>query len=299
MHAIEIHGLKKTYANETVALRGVDLTVSAGEFFALLGANGAGKTTIIGILTALINKSGGHALIFGHDIEQRADEAKRLIGVVPQEFNFSIFEKVIDIIISQAGYYGVPKKEAMHRAEKILQALELWDKRDQVSRTLSGGMKRRLMIARALIHHPKLLILDEPTAGVDVELRRGMWDYLRRLNAEGMTILMTTHYLEEVEELCERAAIIKQGTIIKEDSVKNLMRGLEHHTFLVNATRAPSMIPGYTIRPVDADTFEVDFGKEHTITDLVNELAKQNIAISDIQPKNNRLEQLYLSLMRT
>lgn len=299
MNAIEIKGLTKTYASGTVALRGIDLTVHEGDFYALLGANGAGKTTIIGILTTLVNKTGGSASVFGRDIVSQADEAKQLIGVVPQEFNFNIFEKVIDIIIWQAGYYGVPRAEAMRRAETILKALEIWDKRDQPSRNLSGGMKRRLMIARALIHRPKLLILDEPTAGVDVELRRGMWDYLRRLNAEGTTILMTTHYLEEVEELCERAAIIKQGTIIKDDTVKNLVKSLDFHTFLVNASRAPQSLPGYVIRPVDADTFEVDFGKEHTITDLVAALQASGITVSDIQPKNNRLEQLYLSLLKS
>jgi ABC-2 type transport system ATP-binding protein len=224
--AIEIENLRKTYAGGTEALKGVSLSVEEGDFFALLGPNGAGKTTLIGILTSLVNKTSGRAKIFDADIDTHKDLAKTYIGLVPQEFNFNIFEKVIDIVTTQAGYYGIARADALKRAEEILKALELWDKKDQPSQSLSGGMKRRLMIARGLIHNPKLLILDEPTAGVDVEMRHSMWDFLRKLNGQGTTIILTTHYLEEAEELCRNIAIIRKGEIAVNESMQSL---LEHH----------------------------------------------------------------------
>lgn len=228
MQAIEVTDLKKTYGTGVEALKGVSLSVEEGDFFALLGPNGAGKTTIIGILTSLVNKTSGDAKIFGASIEHDPSVAKTYIGVVPQEFNFNIFEKVIDIVVTQAGYYGIPRSEALPRAEQLLKDLGLWDKKDTMSQMLSGGMKRRLMIARGLIHQPKLLILDEPTAGVDVEMRLGMWDFLKKLNAEGTTIVLTTHYLEEAEALCRNIAVINKGTIVINESMKGLLESRGH-----------------------------------------------------------------------
>ncbi len=225
MNAIEIKDLVKTYKGGTKALKGVSLTVEPGDFFALLGANGAGKTTLIGILTGLVNKTSGSIKVFGNDIDKDFSTAKTFLGVVPQEFNFHMFENVLDIVVNQAGYFGIEYKVALKDAEEILKKVGLWEKRKTMARTLSGGMKRRLMIARGLIHHPKILILDEPTAGVDVELRIGMWEYLRTINKQGTTIILTTHYLEEVEQMCRHAAIIKQGEIVRMDTVSNLMNG--------------------------------------------------------------------------
>jgi ABC-2 type transport system ATP-binding protein len=224
MAAIEIKDLVKTYQTGTKALKGVSLTVEPGDFFALLGANGAGKTTLIGILTGLVNKTSGTVKVYGHDIDKDFSSAKTFLGVVPQEFNFHMFENVLDIVVNQAGYFGIPHKIALKDAEAILKKVGLWEKRKAMARTLSGGMKRRLMIARGLIHHPKILILDEPTAGVDVELRIGMWDYLREINKQGTTIILTTHYLEEVEQMCRHAAIIKEGEIVRLDTVANLTK---------------------------------------------------------------------------
>lgn len=223
MQAIQLSTLAKTYDNKVQALKSVNLTIEKGDFFALLGANGAGKTTIIGILTGLVNKTSGTVTVLGNDLDSSIDNVKASIGVVPQEFNFSIFEKVEDILVDQAGFYGMPRKLALPRAEELMKALGLWDKRHQPSRTLSGGMKRRLMVARALMHRPQILLLDEPTAGVDIELRRGMWDYLKQLNAEGTTIILTTHYLEEVEQLCRNVAIMKKGEIAHQSSVAELL----------------------------------------------------------------------------
>lgn len=233
-NALSIHSLEKTYASGTKALKGVSFNVAEGDMFALLGANGAGKTTLIGILVGLVKKTGGKAEILGVDIDQYPERARELVGVVPQEFNFNIFEKVQDIVVDAAGYYGVPRKIALERAESILKELGLWDKRDTPSRTLSGGMKRRLLIARALIHQPKLLLLDEPSAGVDVELRRGMWEFIQKLNAQGTTIILTTHYLEEAERLCKDVVILRQGEVAEQGSIKELMsksgaKNLEEH----------------------------------------------------------------------
>lgn len=296
MQALKIRGLRKTYKTGVEALKGIDLDVEKGDFFALLGANGAGKTTMIGIICGLVTKTGGAVEVLGEDIDRRPDEAKLKIGVVPQEFNFSIFEKVIDIVVAQAGFYGIPKHEAEPRAKEILTALGLWDKRDQMSRTLSGGMKRRLMIARALIHQPDFLVLDEPTAGVDVELRIGMWQYLRELNAKGVTILLTTHYLEEAEQLCRNVAIIRQGEIVKQGSMKELVRTLDRQTYSLDVSgpdRLPDL-PGFVLRRIDSDTFEADIPREASVTELVNALSAQGFTVRVIRPTENPLERLFL-----
>lgn len=300
MNAISIQNLVKTYANGTQALKGIDLEVKEGDFFALLGANGAGKTTTIGILTSLVNKSKGTVKVFDHDIDHEINQAKQLIGVVPQEFNFNIFEKVWDILIYQASYFGVPKKVAEKEAEKLLKALSLWDKRFAVSRTLSGGMKRRLMIARALIHKPKLLILDEPTSGVDVELRHGMWKYLKELNKSGTTILLTTHYLEEVEQLCRKVAIIKEGVVIEQSSVKSLLSSLNKQSYIVDVQEVTKdlSIRGYDLKIIDKRSLEVDLDSKQPITHFIKALDSKGVLVNDMRPKANRMEQLYLNILK-
>lgn len=299
MDAVKIQNLSKTYKGGVVALKNINFSIESGDFFALLGSNGAGKTTIIGILTSLVTKSGGKVEIFGKDIEKDHDEVKKMIGVVPQEFNFSIFEKVADIVVNQSGYFGIPRKEAVKRTEEVLKDLELWDKRNSVSMTLSGGMKRRLMIARALIHKPKLLILDEPTAGVDVELRRGMWEYLRKLNANGTTILLTTHYLEEVEQLCKNVAMIKNGEIVKQDSVQKLLDNLEQQSYILNVSKSPeeSKCKEFKFRKVDEFTIELDLKAEQRLSDFIFEMRQHDIHVIDVRPKANRMEQLFLNLL--
>ena len=300
MHAINIQNLVKVYANGTKALKGVDLKISTGDFFALLGANGAGKTTIIGILTGVVTKTSGNAHIFDYNIDTDHPRAKKMIGVVPQEFNFNMFEKVQDILISQAGYFGIERKAALKDSEVILKRLELWGKKDVSSRTLSGGMKRRLMIARALIHKPKLLILDEPTAGVDVELRHGMWEYLRELNRQGTTILLTTHYLEEVEQMCRHAAIIKNGEIIKNDRVKNLLQLLDEETYIVSVKQMHPLdkFRDFNSKILDDTTIEVEVVKPQTLNDFIVCLAKDGIEVTDIRPKGNRMVKLYLKILK-
>lgn len=300
MSAVIITDLVKTYKNGHQALKKVSLNIEQGDFFALLGPNGAGKTTLIGILTGLVNKTAGQVSVFGFDLDTQLDQAKECIGVVPQEFNFNIFEKVFDIVVAQAGYYGIPRKIAEARTEEVLKALELWDKKDVPSRALSGGMKRRLMIARALIHRPKLLILDEPTAGVDVELRRGMWEYLQNLNAQGTTILLTTHYLEEVEQLCRNVAVIKQGELVKVDSVKKVLSSFEKQTFQLTvqvATPKPQLAH-YLINVIDEMTWEVDLTMSQSITSLIRELDQAGVEIKDIRAKGNRLENFFLDLVK-
>ena len=300
MNAIEIKSLVKTYKNGVQALKNIDLTVKEGDFFALLGANGAGKTTIISILTSIVTKTSGDVKVFEYDLDTQPNLVKGCIGVVPQEFNLSIFEKVQDIVISQAGYYGIGLSEATIKCEEILKQLDLWEKRDQIARNLSGGMKRRLMIARALVHSPRLLILDEPTAGVDVELRYGMWEYLNKLNANGTTILMTTHYLEEVEQLCKNAAIIKQGEIITNDSVKNLVNSLATETYIVNIekiTKKIGKLNDFTVIKETEDSLEVDIKKGQHINSLVKQLDTIGIQVINIQPKENRLEKLFLNIL--
>lgn len=298
--AIYIKDLNKTYADGTQALKGINLTIEQGDFFALLGANGAGKTTIIGILTSLVTKSQGNVKVFGFDLDTDINKVKEHIGVVPQEFNFSIFEKVIDIVVQQSGYFGVNRKEALKRAETVLKDLELWDKKDTRSMALSGGMKRRLMIARALMHKPKLLILDEPTAGVDVQLRRGMWDYLKELNKSGTTILLTTHYLEEVEELCRNVAMIKDGVIIKQDTVKNALKSVPEQTYVVDTSKISKdfKLEEFETTVIDDHTIEVKIKESSSINEMVRAFNKHDIEIKDMTTKGGgRMEQLFLNLL--
>jgi len=298
--AIRISGLEKTYSNGMRALKGIDLEVREGDFFALLGPNGAGKSTTIGILSSLVNKSAGEVSIFGNSIDTDLLAAKRCIGVVPQEFNFSQFEKTIDILVNQAGYYGIPHREATQRAEQYLKRLGLWDKRDVPSRMLSGGMKRRLMIARALIHEPKLLILDEPTAGVDIEIRRSMWQFLQEINAQGITIVLTTHYLEEAEQLCKNIAIIDQGQIIHNTSMRKLLSELHVETFLLDCTSCFESAPelaGYPCELVDEHTLAVQVDKEQGLNALFAELSRLDIKVQSLRNRSNRLEELFLMLV--
>lgn len=300
--ALNITGLHKVYDNGHVALKGIDLEVAQGDFFALLGPNGAGKSTTLGIVSGLVNKSSGMVKLFGLDIEGDVYAAKRLLGVVPQEFNFNQFEKVQDIVITQAGYYGIPVKEAKLRAEKYLKALDLWEKRDQQSRMLSGGMKRRLMIARALVHDPKLLILDEPTAGVDIELRLSMWTYLQKLNKEfSTTIILTTHYLEEAESLCNNIAIINEGDIVINTSMKSLLQQIDRQTFMVDLVREYPTQPNIgdlCVRWIDHSCFEVDVEQGTAINDLFVAFNQEGILVSGIRPKSNRLETLFVDAVR-
>jgi ABC-2 type transport system ATP-binding protein len=281
-------------------LSGIDLDVAEGDFFALLGPNGAGKSTTIGILSTLVNKTSGTVNIFGNDLDKNPAQLKRSIGVVPQEFNFNQFEKTFDIVVTQAGYYGIPPKIAKERAEQYLTQLGLWDKRDTPSRSLSGGMKRRLMIARALVHEPRLLILDEPTAGVDIELRRSMWTFLTELNKKGITIILTTHYLEEAEQLCRNIGIIDHGTIVENTSMKQLLGQLHVETFLLDMKNdlqvAPQLL-GYATRLLDSHTLEVQVDKSMGITALFTQLAQQNIEVLSLRNKTNRLEELFVSLV--
>ncbi len=300
MRALQIRNLSKTYANGVQALKGIDLNVEEGEFCALLGPNGAGKTTAIGILTSLINKTGGSVEVFGHDIDTDLTMAKSCLGLVPQEINLNLFDKVLNIVVTQAGYYGIPRRIALERAERYLTQLQLWDRRESVARALSGGMKRRLMIARALIHEPRLLILDEPTAGVDIEIRRSMWVFLRRINAEGTTIILTTHYLEEAENLCRQVAIIDGGMIIENDRMSNVLRKLSVETFVLNLEHGVASlpeVPGYVVRSVDATTVEVDVDSQRGINDLFTVLTQHGIRVVSMRNKANRLEELFMRLV--
>ncbi len=298
--AISLHNLTKIYANGTEALKNINLTVEAGDFCALLGANGAGKTTIIGILTGLVNKTSGEAKVFGYDVTLQSASAKGIMGVVPQEMNFNLFEKVQNIVVNQAGYFGINRKTALRDSEIILKRLELWDKRDAVSRGLSGGMKRRLMIARALITKPKLLILDEPTAGVDVELRSSMWEFLGELNQNGTTILLTTHYLEEVEQLCRHAAIIKDGRILMYDKVKNLVQQVEREAYVIHVNHIANIhfLKKYNPVRIDETTFEVDLNKRENLNTFIKHLQRLDMIVTDIRPKGNRMEKLFLNVLR-
>lgn len=298
-NALSISNLSKTYSNGVQALNNINLDIPEGDFFALLGSNGAGKTTIIGITTGLVNKTAGKVKVFDTDIDVDFNHAKSLIGVVPQEFNFNFFNKVIDIVTDQAGYYGIPRSVSVPRADQILEELGLGSKKNFAASTLSGGMKRRLMIARALIHQPRFLILDEPTAGVDVELRVGMWDYLKRINSEGVTILLTTHYLEEVEQLCRNAAIIKGGQIIKQDSVKNLISSLDKETYVceVENSLGWEKILHFEVSRIDNQTLEASLTKDQTMNDLIFKLTQAGIKLRGIRPKGNRLEELFINLV--
>ncbi|MBS0375864.1 MAG: ABC transporter ATP-binding protein [Proteobacteria bacterium] len=300
MPALSIQNLTKTYANGVQALKGIDLDVERGDFFALLGPNGAGKTTTIGIITSLVNKTGGKVTVFGHDIDREIGAAKSCIGIVPQEINFNQFETVETILVNQAGFYGIPRALARERTERYLKQLQLWEKRRSIARTLSGGMKRRLMIARALVHEPRLLILDEPTAGVDIEIRRTMWEFLRETNERGVTIILTTHYLEEAENLCRHVAIIDKGRIIENDRISNVLRKLQSETFVLNLREplqeAPNL-PGFGVALVDERTLEVEVSKDKSLNDIFVRLAAQGVDVVSMRNKVNRLEELFMRLV--
>ena len=300
MNALSVQGLTKTYRNGVQALKGIDLAVEEGDFFALLGPNGAGKTTLIGIVTSLVRKTGGEASIFGYDIDRQLEQAKSCIGVVPQEINFNMFETPLTIVVNQAGFYGIPRAIAHQRAEKYLKQLQLWEKRNHASRGLSGGMKRRLMIARALMHEPRLLILDEPTAGVDIEIRRSMWDFLRSINQRGTTIILTTHYLEEAETLCRNIAIIDGGRIIERDRMSNLLRRLHSETFVLSLSQPLTAAPaleGYSVKLIDETTLEVEVSKQENLNDLFARLSALGIEVHSLRNKVNRLEEIFMRLV--
>ena len=299
--ALEITDLKKTYDTGVVALKGITLAVTEGDFFALLGPNGAGKSSTIGIIASLVTKSAGKVKIFDIDTDENFAEAKRLLGVVSQEINFSNFEKVLDIVVTQAGFYGIPLKEANKKAEITLKRLGLWEKRHEQARTLSGGFKRRLMIAKALIHEPKLLILDEPTAGVDIELRREMWDFLKEINASGTTIILTTHYLEEAEQLCKNIAIIDHGELVENTTMKSLLSRLDVQGFVLDINQpleiSPS-IPDFEISLEDSTTLNVAIKKDQSINDLFNHLSTQGILVTSMRNQSNRLEEMFIEMVK-
>ena len=297
--ALSIRNLTKDYKNGFRALKGLNLEVEEGDFYALLGPNGAGKSTCIGIITTLVRKTSGKVEIFGHDIDKEPQVAKTFIGLVPQEFNFNVFEPVVEIVVNQGGYYGIPRDEAYKRAEDLLKQLQLWDKRHEMARNLSGGMKRRLMIARALIHQPKLLILDEPTAGVDIEVRRSMWVFLRELNQQGTTIILTTHYLEEAEQLCRNVGIIDKGELISNTTVRSLLGQVNTETFVLDIESPLTEVPRLSIgntRLVDELTLEIDITKGQ-INQTFVELEKHGITVSSLRNKANRLEEMFVDLV--
>ena len=300
MKALSLRQLAKTYRTGVQALKGIDLDVEQGDFFALLGPNGAGKTTAIGIISSLVRKSSGRVEVFGHDIDTDLESAKACLGLVPQEINFNQFETVSTILVNQAGFYGMPRREATDRVEGLLAQLQLTDKRNAISRTLSGGMKRRLMIARALVHGPRLLILDEPTAGVDIEVRRSMWEFLRRINDDGTTIILTTHYLEEAENLCRNIAIIDEGRIIENDRMATVLRKLHSEVFVLNLRRPLETLPGlpgYSCAPGADGSLEVELNKEQNLNDLFALLSARGIEVVSMRNKANRLEELFLRLV--
>ena len=300
MKALSIKNLHKKYAGGVTALKGVDLDVEAGDFFALLGPNGAGKSTLIGIVSSLVNKSNGTVSVFEHDLDSSPQTVKSCIGLVPQEFNFGVFEKVFNIVANQGGYYGLSRELARERTEKYLRRLDLWDKRDVASRTLSGGMKRRLMIARALVHEPKLLILDEPTAGVDIEIRRSMWEFLREINEQGTTIILTTHYLEEAENLCRNIAIIDHGQMMENTSMKTLLGQLNMETFLLDTREKLIDLPDitdYSLQKVDDYTLSVEVAKDKGLNSLFSQLSDSGLTILSLRNKTNRLEELFMGMV--
>ena len=302
MKALSIKNLRKTYDNGNQALKGIDLSVDAGDFYALLGPNGAGKTTAIGIISSLVNKTGGEVEIFGHNIERELAAAKACIGLVPQEVNLNLWERVENTVLNQAGYYGLGRRLAHERTEKYLRALRLWDRRQDNARSLSGGMKRRLMIARALVHEPKLLILDEPTAGVDIEIRRSMWDFLTEINEAGTTIILTTHYLEEAESLCRRVAIIDEGVIIEDARMSDVLRKLQREVFVLSLSEPPSPgfeIEGFETRLREDRDVEVAIGPGETLNDLFRQLSDRGIAVASMRNKANRLEELFMRLVES
>lgn len=295
--ALSIRGLTKTYKTGVTALQDIDLKIEQGDFFALLGPNGAGKSTTIGIVSSLINKTGGEVRVFGKDIDRELEAAKSYLGLMPQEINLNVFEKVQQVLIHQAGYYGIAHATARERAARYLKQLDLWDRREHQVRTLSGGMKRRLMVARALIHEPRLLILDEPTAGVDIELRRGIWAFLKKINADGTTIILTTHYLEEAEDLCRHIAIIDRGRLVENTSMRQLLNQMNTETFVLDLrTPLPHLpkLPGYTVQRLDEHTLEVEVARAHGLNPLFNALAAQGVEVVSLRNKTNRLEQLFM-----
>jgi ABC-2 type transport system ATP-binding protein len=299
MYALDIKNLTKTYSNGVVALKGINLKVKQGDFFALLGPNGAGKSTTIGIISSLVNKTKGEISILGYDLDRQPSQAKSSIGLVPQEFNFNIFHPLIQILVTQAGYYGISRSVALERTEKYLKKLHLWDKRHEIARNLSGGQKRRLMIAAALVHEPPLLILDEPTAGVDIEVRRSMWSFLQEINQRGITIILTTHYLEEAETLCKNIAIINHGHIIEHTTMRKILQQLHTETFVLDLanelTETPNL-PHYPARLIDKNTLEVEIKSSQNINELFEDLSKQKITVLSMRNKANRLEELFLHL---
>lgn len=298
--ALSIRNLRKVYAQDIVALKGIDLDVEEGDFFALLGPNGAGKSTTIGISSSLVNKTSGEVRIFDCDLDTQKSQAKTFIGLVPQEFNFNQFEPVEEVLINQAGYYGIDRSKARVRAERYLKQLGLWEKRRQMARNLSGGQKRRLMIARALVHEPRLLILDEPTAGVDIEIRRSMWAFLREINAQGTTIILTTHYLEEAENLCRNIAIIDHGEIVENTSMKQLLAKMVHETVVLDVATPLETLPelaGYRLRGIDTLTLEAEITREHGLTELFSKLNEYGIRVTSMRNKSNRLEELFMALV--
>ena len=299
--ALAISGLEKTYDDGVKALKGIDLDVDEGDFFALLGPNGAGKSTTIGVISSLVRKTSGSVSVYGHDIDRELSRAKRKLGVVPQEFNFNQFEKVEDILITQAGYYGLSAFKARPRVHHYLKKLGLWDKRNTQSRSLSGGMKRRLMIARALVHEPGMLILDEPTAGVDIELRRSLWEFIQDINDSGTTIILTTHYLEEAEQLCRNIAIIDQGEIVENTSMKALLSKLQQESFVLDLRQPVEQLPtfaGYSVRKVDGHSLEVEVSKNQGVNELFRQLSDYKIEVASMRNKANRLEELFVNLTR-
>jgi len=299
MHAIELENINKVYKGGVEALKGISLTVNEGDFYALLGPNGAGKSTTIGIIASLVNKSAGHVKVFGYDLDTQLEQAKSQIGLVPQEFNFNQFEPPLQILVNQAGYYGIRRKEAFIRAEKYLKQLDLWGKRNEPSRELSGGMKRRLMIARALMHEPKLLILDEPTAGVDIEVRRSMWDFLKQINNQGVTIILTTHYLEEAEMLCRNIGIIDKGVLVENTSMKALLARVDSETFILDIDAATYLASanGFKIVQIDENTLEIELNKQQSMNHVFSELTAQGIRVNSLRNKANRLEELFIELV--
>ena len=302
LDALVLNQLRKVYPNGVEALSGIDLTVKEGDFFALLGPNGAGKTTAIGIVTSLVNKTSGTVSVFGHDLDRRREAAKACIGVVPQEVNLNMFEKNENILINQAGYYGVPRPLARRRAEKYLKELHLWDRRDDIARNLSGGMKRRLMIARALVHEPRLLILDEPTAGVDIEIRRSMWDLMREINAGGMTIILTTHYLEEAESLCRNIAIIDEGRIIENDTMTSVVRKLQREVFVLTLEESidrPPNLDGYEVKLRNDHEIEVEVARGQGLNALFEAISDRSLHVTSMRTRSNRLEELFMRLVES
>ena len=300
MHALEVNELRKTYKNGVEALKGISLRVEEGDFFALLGPNGAGKSTLIGIISSLVNSTSGETRVFGASVQQERSTAMSYIGLVPQELNFNQFEKPLEIVVNQAGYYGIPREIAMQRAEKYLRQLQLWDKADDISRTLSGGMKRRLMIARAMVNEPRLLILDEPTAGVDIEIRRSMWEFIKDINDSGTTVILTTHYLEEAESLCRNIAIIDQGEIIQDTDMKSLLGTLDVETFVLDLREPIQSCPaveGMEISVRDEKTLEASLPKQKSLNNLFSELERQGIHVLSMRNKANRLEELFMRLV--